>query len=122
MRQFFTFAFLLASGLVGVGLQEVGPRTSISWSDVLPILDVLRADLVPRELTMKTPAELASAWPDWVSRRDAAIRARVAQGDEDSLTYFLLFGTTFTRERRVNERELAALAVQPGEALKSLQR
>src|SRR5687768_17427095 len=100
MRYFLTFALLIASGLAGLrgpafaqgdslelrrGRQDVGLKTSISSSDVLSILDVLRADLVPRELTMKTPAELAGAWPDWVSRRDAAIRARVAQGDEDSL-------------------------------------
>jgi hypothetical protein len=51
---------------------------------------------------------------------DAAIRERVEQGDDDSLIYFLLYGTSFTQERRVNERELAALAVQGGQALKPL--
>src|SRR5207237_6879094 len=39
---------------------------------------------------------LESGWPGWVARRNAAIRGRVEQGDEDSLINLLLFGTTFT--------------------------
>jgi hypothetical protein len=122
MKTALACSLLVASTLVALRGQDVGRKTSLSVRDVLPILGVLRSDLVPGELTGKTPLELERGWPAWVSSRDAAIRARVAQGDEDSLIYLLLFGTAFTGERRANERELAALAVQPGAAGKSLAR
>jgi SAM-dependent methyltransferase len=38
--------------------------------------------------------------------RDAAIRARLAEGDEDSVINFLLFGVTFTSQPRISERDL----------------
>jgi hypothetical protein len=68
----------------------------IPYAEARPILELLRPNL-PSELATKTPAELESAWPDWVSRRDVEIRRRLDQGDEDSLFNLLLFGTSFTR-------------------------
>jgi hypothetical protein len=109
-------------GTPGGDANALGFRSRIAAAEIQPLLEVLRDDLVPGELRTKTGSELARAWDDWASGRDAVIRARVAQGDEDSVTYFLLFGTSFTPERRANERELAALAVQPGESLAPLQR
>ena len=38
--------------------------------------------------------------------RDAAIRARLAEGDEDSVINFLLFGVTFTSQARITEHDL----------------
>lgn len=109
-----------ALSLVGLAAQDTAPKATVPASDVVPLLDVLRDDLVPGELRGKDPVALAAAWPDWVERRDASIRARVTEGDEDSLIYFLLFGTSFTSTPRVSERELAALALQPAEAVRSL--
>jgi SAM-dependent methyltransferase len=107
-------------GAVILTAQDTAPQATVPASDVLPLLDVLRDDLVPGELRGKDAAGLAAAWPDWVERRNASIRSRVMEGDEDSLIYFLLFGTSFTSAPRVSERELAALALQPAEAVRSL--
>ena len=58
----------------------------------------------------KTPAERESAWPDWVAGRDRDIRARLALGDEDSVFNLTLFGTTFTNQRPLTERDIADTA------------
>ena len=42
-------------------------------------------------------------------RRDAEIRARLAQGDEDSVVNLWLYGTTFTTLPRATEQEMASL-------------
>jgi hypothetical protein len=47
-------------------------------------------------------------WPEWVSRRDADIRARLAAGDEDSVITFLLFGVSFTTQPRYSFAAAAA--------------
>jgi SAM-dependent methyltransferase len=95
-------------------------KTNIPYSDAKPILQELRENLLPAELRSKTPAELQAVWPDWVARRDAAIRARVEQGDEESVVHLLLFGTLFTKEPIVTEGELAPLVDRPAEAPRSL--
>ena len=98
---------LLATALVP---RAQSARTSMAYADVRPILDALRADLAPSDLRGRAPAEIEAFWPEWVSRRDAAIRARVEAGDEDSIIHLLLFGTAFTRAPRASDRDLAALA------------
>ena len=72
----------VAFGLLicAVNLSSQAVKTNIPYSDAKPILDVLREDLLPAELKAKTQAELEAVWPDWVSRRDGSIRARVEQG------------------------------------------
>jgi hypothetical protein len=56
-------------------------------------------------------------WPAWVAQRDADIRARVAEGDEDSVVNLLLYGTSFTRRPRPTERQIADLVERPEAAL-----
>lgn len=60
-----------------------------------------------------TPAELrsvdAASWSKWVARRNTEIRARVIQGDEDSIVNLLLFGTSFTLRPRITSRYLNQL-------------
>jgi hypothetical protein len=73
--------------------------TPVSFRDAKPILERLTASLPP-ELAGKSASELEEAWADWVSRRNREIRARLERGDEDSVVNFLLFGTTFTTQRR----------------------
>ena len=97
-----------------------GTKSTISSQDVAPFLELLRDDLVPAELRARAPSELNALWPKWVAERNAAIRARVEGGDEDSIAYFALFGTSFTTRPRVTERELAALVTSPDQALASL--
>jgi len=60
----------------------------------------------------------AKDWPAWVAKRDAEIRARLAQGDEDSLVYLWLYGTSFTKQPRATAEHIAALRdPAKGEAL-----
>ncbi len=43
---------------------------------------------------------METAWPGWIERRDREIRARLDQGDEDTIVNWMLFGTTFTSRPR----------------------
>ncbi len=103
-KKFFHFVFFVtfvadSSSWPSVA-QIVAGRVNIPWADAQPILGALRADLIPAELREQSPEQLESAWPEWVSHRDAEIRARLASGDEDSIITFLLFGVTFTKQPR----------------------
>ena len=62
---------------------------------------------LPESLTAIAPADRASAWPGWVRGHDAAVRARLDRGDEDSLVNFWLYGTSFTKLPRATAPELA---------------
>ena len=79
----------------------VRARTNIPYVDAKSTIDALQEDLLPTELKAKTSAERERMWPGWVTNRDRTIRARVAQGDEDSIFNLLLFGTAFTQQPRV---------------------
>jgi SAM-dependent methyltransferase len=92
----------------------------IPFADARPILQVLRDELLPDALETRTPQEREAMWPRWVATRDAAIRERVAQGDEESVINLLLFGTTFTKRPRPAVRELEALVARPAEGLAAL--
>jgi hypothetical protein len=116
--------FIIACGLSAPARSQEtasAARITIPYSDVRPILQSLRNDLFPAELRAKTSSDVEALWPDWASRQDALIRARVKSGDEDSIIHFLLFGTTFTKRPRTSERDLAALVLRPAEATTSLQ-
>ena len=76
---------------------------------------MLQPQLWPAELRTKTPADIETLWPVWIAREDAAIRARVQAGDDDSIINLLLYGTTFTRQPRITEQELAGILVRQRE-------
>ena len=84
------------AGPIAQPAEPAAVATDMAYDDAKPVLEFLH-DNLPSDLKGKTDAELQRAWPAWVSRRDAEIRARLSRGDEDSLLNFLLFGTTFTR-------------------------
>jgi hypothetical protein len=67
------------------------------------------AEILPDELKGKGMREVAAAWPAWVTRRDAELRSRLAQGDEDTLVNFLLFGVSYTRRPRVTFDDITRL-------------
>jgi hypothetical protein len=103
------FSLFLCSSFFG---QATGRKASyIPYDDAQPILQALAEDL-PAELKGKSADEIKAQWPAWVARRDAEIRRRLIQGDEDSLVNFLLFGTSFTRQARITGEQVIILARQ----------
>jgi hypothetical protein len=83
-------------------------------SDTKPILGETGAKLLPPELYGKTPRQLESAWPEWVKREDAKIRARVERGNEDSIINLLRFGVTFTALPRITNHDTASREIIRG--------
>lgn len=109
---FLLFAIVIALRVFPLA-QGPTRRLSIDYADATPIFDALRPDLLPPAFRDKTPAEREAAWPEWVSLRDADIRARIAAGDDDSIVNFLLYGTSFTRKPRPTESEVGDLVTRP---------
>ena len=69
-------------------------------------------DAIRGVLQQLAPAELktadARAFNAWSREKDLAIRARLEQGDVDSMVNLLLFGTTFTSQPRMTVDNLGA--------------
>jgi hypothetical protein len=76
-------------------------RAFTSYAAAKAVLDQ-PGDLVPAEL--RNPNE--AKWRAWSRRQDKAIRARLQQGDLDSLVNLLLYGTTFTKQPRIQVESL----------------
>lgn len=76
-------AFVAALSLFGAG-REFTPYASVKA-------------ILPTDLRIADGAQ----WMAWCQRQDRAIRARLDQGDLDSLANFLLLGTSFTRQPRI---------------------
>jgi hypothetical protein len=108
-----TFLVLLVVAMLAVALptrnaaQSSKTQTSyIPYADAQGVLTAL-SQVLPPELKGVDAKALPSTWQAWVVRRDRDIRARLIQGDEDSLINFLLFGTSFTRRPRITLKALA---------------
>ena len=43
---------------------------------------------------------MEDGWPGWIERHDREVRARLDQGDEDTIVNWMLFGTSFTSRPR----------------------
>ena len=86
--------------------------TGIPYADAQPIFRALQPQLWPVDLRTRTPAQIEALWPGWIAREDAAIRARVQAGDDDSIINLLLYGTTFTTQPRATETQLAGVLVR----------
>ena len=71
-------------------------RAFTSYASVKPILDA-QGDRLPADL--RNPDE--AKWNAWSQRQDQAIRARLEQGDLDSMVNLLLLGTSFTKHPRI---------------------
>lgn len=108
-----SFAVLLVTLLALAGpsaLSQSQPSLNkasyIPYEDARPILEAL-SEVAPAELKTVDQAGMPSAWSKWATRRDADIRGRLIQGDEDSLINFLLFGTSYTHKPRITLKALA---------------
>jgi hypothetical protein len=93
------------------------PRVQyISYADAKPVLAAFSGN-VPAALRPGASASLEAAWPQWARTQDTAIRARLAQGDEDSVVNFWLYGTTFTQLPRATRADLAQRGADDTEKL-----
>jgi len=81
----FAALFILAAGLFAAG------RSFISYADA-------RRAPLPAELRITNEPQ----WLAWARREDNAIRARLRQGDLDSMVNLLLYGTSFTKQPRIS--------------------
>jgi hypothetical protein len=88
-----------------------GQIVYIPFSEARPFLEEL-AEILPPDLKQTPPGDLPSFWPQWVARRDEAIRARLALGDEDTVVNFMVFGTSFTHAPRFSLAKLDILVHQ----------
>jgi hypothetical protein len=87
----------------GIALRTLAAdRVFTSFASAKPVLDQ-PSDLLPVEI--RNPSE--AKWRAWSQREDKAIRARLRQGDLDSMVNLLLYGTSFTKQARIKVENLA---------------
>ena len=86
--------------LVGVVAAAVPPARYARYDEVEPILTEAAATL-PLGAATRSSLLSAALWNTWIASRDSEIRGRLAQGDEDTIINWLLFGTSFTTAPRV---------------------
>jgi len=93
------------------------PRVQyMSYEEARPIVAAF-AGSVPPALRANAGASLEAAWPRWAKAQDTAIRARLTQGDEDSVVNFWLYGTTFTQLPRATRADMARRGADDTEKL-----
>ena len=88
----------MLGGLLGAAA-AVAPARSVRFNEARPIVTELAGKL-PSELHALTSAQIEATWPAWIERHDREVRARLDQGDEDTIVNWLLFGTSFTSRPR----------------------
>ncbi|MBV8844481.1 MAG: hypothetical protein JO307_16860 [Bryobacterales bacterium] len=71
-------------------------RVFTPFASAKPVLDKA-GDQLPAQLRNPTEAK----WSAWSRQRDKAIRARLQQGDLDSMVNLLFYGTSFTKQPRI---------------------
>ena len=91
MLRKFSIVFVTTLGLFAAS------RAFTSYASVKPILDQYRQQL-PAELKNVDEAK----WMAWARLQDSSIRARLRQGDLDSMVNLLLYGTSFTKQPRIS--------------------
>jgi hypothetical protein len=107
LLSFVLCASLVAASALAYQSKSTSPRvTYITYAEARPVLEAL-AEVLPEDLKSAGSKDLPEFWSKWVSRRDAEIRARLVQGNEDSLVNLLLFGTSFTSRPRITLKDLA---------------
>src|SRR5262245_7538198 len=112
-RKYILILILLLAGSGLRGYSRSAPSVEyIPYDDARPILEAM-AEALPADLRSVPEAERPVRWPAWVRHKDADTRARLMDGDEDSLVNFMLFGTSFTRRPRITLAELTAVKTDP---------
>src|SRR5512139_1095939 len=94
---------------LGTGSRAQAPEPRfVRHDEIRPVLEVLASRNALASPTLAAQ-QAESAWAASVRTHDASIRARLLQGDEDTLISWLLLGTSFTSLPRVE-----VFASQPG--------
>lgn len=96
------------SGPLAVVSKPATP-TFMSLEAAQPTLHAF-ADSLPQELR---GAPSLADWSGWIKAQDASIRERLVNGEEDTLTNLLRWGTTFTDEYQINREYLAKYGSSP---------
>ena len=81
---------------------------SMPYEEVQPIAMALK-EAAPVELRRSEPDALAKAWPVWAARRSTVAQERMTRGDEDTLGNLIIFGTSFTAQPRLIQKDLAPM-------------
>ena len=99
-RRWFVSVGLLL--LISAGVAALtAPARYVRFAEAQPILAELAVTgMLPSELSNLTAAQREAAWPAWIERHDKEVRARLEQGDEDTVVNWMLFGTSFTSKPR----------------------
>ena len=92
----------IAGGFIAAIYIFAADRVFTPYSAVKPVLDAFAAQL---PAALKNPN--AATWNTWSRQEDRRIRARLDQGDLDSMVNLLLFGTSFTKQPRIEIQALA---------------
>ena len=94
---------LLGLGLAGSGrLLSQGASTEMlprytSFAEAKPTLDEYRhSGLAGTDMNER------SEWDKWIRAQDADVRARIDRGVEDSVSKFILYGTSYTKLPRLS--------------------
>lgn len=112
----FALSLLLALTLLLSGQTSIHKSVYLTYNEAEPVIKAL-AEILPAELKGKEPRQIEALWPAWVTRRDAEIRTRLREGDDDSVINFLLFGTTFTSQPRISLDQVKQLSAIPNTPL-----
>ena len=98
---------------------KVAGATSARLMTLAEARDVIdaHASALPEPLRGKRGADLDAAWTAWAAAHDAAIRARLTRGDEDSIVNLWLYGTSFTGQPRATTRDRKQRGAAKTEAL-----
>ena len=120
-RHIFVWSSVLALAVSSIYPQTQKSRSVfLTYNEAKPVVEALD-EVLPAELKGKDASAIAPAWATWIKRRDAEIRSRLDQGDEDSLINFLLFGASFTKQPRVTFEQLRQMKTKAeGEVLATL--
>jgi hypothetical protein len=97
----------LAAVFLAALIAFAASRNLTPFAEVEPVLAAFAGQLPPELANPDSPK-----WNAWSRREDNAIRARLDQGDLDSMVNLLLYGTSFTKQPRIQMQALNAIVVR----------
>ena len=92
----------IAGTCLAIVAATAAERVLAPFADVKPVLEAMQGQLPP---ALSNSDE--ASWNSWSRQQDTEIRARLKQGEVDSMINLLLFGTSFTKRPRLQFESLA---------------